>query len=200
MTTPADQKSIDLPDLQRRTLQQARTQSLVPMKYDVAMDPNTPLFDRIGEKAGQQLATVATSLPTWSSAGQMRPFATDPDIEAQRGHPIENLLKTEFLSPALHMPEAILAGSSLGGGFPGWIRAASSGRTPFSGIGKEPAPAPASPPTTFTSLYPAPAPSQPSSLAPTAGTPRLTPFATTPDPMQPTNRRRALFPAAGGTQ
>ena len=47
----ADQRSIDLLDLQRRTIQQARTQSLVPMKYDVGMDPNTPLFDRIGEVA-----------------------------------------------------------------------------------------------------------------------------------------------------
>jgi putative DNA primase/helicase len=35
MAPPTNQKSIDLPDLQRRTIEQARTQSLVPMKYDV---------------------------------------------------------------------------------------------------------------------------------------------------------------------
>jgi hypothetical protein len=42
------QKSIDLPELQRATLQQARTQSLVPMKYDAGMDPSMGLVDRIG--------------------------------------------------------------------------------------------------------------------------------------------------------
>lgn len=155
MATPADQKSIDLPDLQRRTIQQARTQSLVPMKYDVGMDPNTPLFDRIGEKAGQQLATLAANLPSWSSAGQMAPFATDADVEAQRSHVIGNLLNTEFVAPALHMPEAILAGRSLGGGVPGWISAARSDGAPaepFSAIGREPANAPQN----FDTLYPAP--------------------------------------------
>jgi hypothetical protein len=180
------------PDLQRRTLQQARTQSLVPMKYDVGMDPNTPLFDRIGENSGQQLATLAANLPTWSGAGQMRPYATDADVEAQRDHPIENLLKTEFVSPALHMPEAILVGRSLGGGVPGWIRAARSNGAPFSAIGKAPAPDPANgpqPSPTFASLHPASTPvsqpTQPTSLATTAGTPRLTAFAPTSDPMQP---------------
>ena len=55
------QKSIDLPKLQRATLQQARTQSLVPMKFDAGMDPNMGIFDRIGEKAGQDLATAAAN-------------------------------------------------------------------------------------------------------------------------------------------
>ena len=59
------------------------------------MDPNTPLFDRIGEVAGRQLATAAANLPSWSNAGQVAPVATDADVEAQRSHVIENLLKTE---------------------------------------------------------------------------------------------------------
>jgi hypothetical protein len=73
------QKSIDLPELQRATLQQVRTQSLVPMKYDAGMDPSMGLFDRIGEKAGQELATAAANLPSWSSAGQMRPWIAITD-------------------------------------------------------------------------------------------------------------------------
>ena len=168
MATPADQKSIDLPDLQRRTLQQARTESLVPMKYDVGMDPNTPLFDRIGENAGRQLATLAANLPSWSSAGQMAPFATDADVEAQRSHVIGNLLNTEFVAPALHMPEAILAGRSLAGGVPGWISAARSDGAPaaagaFSAIGTGPSSTSPNAPQTFDSLYPAADPiSQPS--------------------------------------
>ena len=219
MATPADQKSIDLPELQRATLQQARTQSLVPMKYDAGMDPNMGLFDRIGEKAGQELATAAANLPSWSNAGQMRPFATDAEVEARRDQPVENALQT-YLAPALHMPEAILVGSSLGGGVPGWINSARTGGPPaasatnraFSGIGRQPDGTQPSP--TLDTLYPGPAiaqPSQPTSLFPstTAGngwTPRITPFAPT-DSTQPAStpsgaasRRRVLFPAAGGSQ
>jgi|HubBroStandDraft_6_1064221.scaffolds.fasta_scaffold601668_2 hypothetical protein len=202
MAPPADQKSIDLPELQRATLQQAHTQSLVPMKYDAGMDPNMGLFDRIGEKAGQELATAAANLPSWSNAGQMRPFATDAEVEARRDQPIENALQT-YLAPALHMPEAILVGSSLGGGVPGWINSARSNGAPaaagtkraFSGIGREPSPAAngQQPSPTIDSLYPGPAPpSQPSQAtslgfpSTTAGsgwTPQITPFA--PDPTQP---------------
>jgi hypothetical protein len=196
MAPPADQKSIDLAELQRATLQQSRTESLVPMKYDAGMDPNMGLFDRIGEKAGQELATVAANLPSWSNAGQMRPFATDAEVEARRDQPVENALQT-YLAPALHMPEAILVGSSLGGGVPGWISSARSNGAPaasatnraFSGIGRQPDGTQPSP--TLDTLYPGPAiaqPSQPTSLFPstTAGngwTPQLTPFA--PGPMQP---------------
>jgi hypothetical protein len=188
---PADQKSIDLPDLQRRTLQQARTSGNIPTKSALGVDL-TSLFDRIGDTDRQELATVSANLPTWASAGRMRPFATDADVEDERHAPaVENLAKT-YLAPALHMPEAILVGSSLGGGLPGWIRAARSNGAPFSAIGKGPAPDPANgpqPSPTLASLYPAPVPvpqpSQPSALATTAGTPRLTPFAPTPDPMQP---------------
>jgi hypothetical protein len=215
MAPTADQKSINLPELQRATLQQARTQSLVPMRYDAGMDPNMGLFDRIGEKAGQELATAAANLPSWASAGQMRPFATDAEVEARRDQPVENALQT-YLAPALHMPEAILVGSSLGGGVPGWINSARAGGAPaaasaFSGIGKEPAPAAngPQPSPTLATLYPGPAPlSQPSqatTLFPStsggSGTPRLTPFAPT-DSTQPAttpsavaNRRRTLFPA-----
>jgi len=78
MAPPQDQKSIDLPDLQRRTIQQARTQSLVPMKYDAGMDPNMPLFQRIGEKARQEL----DSAPSWLSSepiGKVLKFSLDPD-------------------------------------------------------------------------------------------------------------------------
>jgi hypothetical protein len=70
----------DLTDLQRRTIQQARTQSLVPMKYDVGMDPNTPLFDRIGEVAGRQLATAALQI---SRVGRSRVQA--PDLASATG-------------------------------------------------------------------------------------------------------------------
>jgi hypothetical protein len=78
MATPADQKSIDVPELQRRTIQQARTQSLVPMKYDAGMDPSMGLFDRIGEKARQE----HDSAPSWLSSGpigKVLNFGLDPD-------------------------------------------------------------------------------------------------------------------------
>jgi len=66
------QKSIDLPDLQRRTVQQARTESLVPMKYDAGMDPNMPMFQRIGEKARQEL----DSAPSWLSSGPIGKYSS----------------------------------------------------------------------------------------------------------------------------
>jgi hypothetical protein len=197
MTTPADQKSIDLPDLQRRTIQQARIEAAIPMKNEPG------IFDRLGEGDRQQAATISANIPDWTTPGMMRPFATDSQKDAENENPPLVGTLTRDARIALNVPQAFLVGSSLGGGVPGWINGAKSNGAPFSGIGKRPGPAPAIPPQphpTFSSLYPAPAPSQPSSLATTAGNPRLTPFDPTPDPTQPSSRRRGLFPAAGGSQ
>jgi hypothetical protein len=120
--TPA---SID----ERRTLEQARRRALVPMKYYGGMDPNMPFLDRLGESTRQALAAIPS--PSYSSLGRVVPFPTDAEIEAEKEHPF-----------AMHLPDAILFGSSVGGGIPGWVNAAKAGAG-FSAIGKtQPSPTP----------------------------------------------------------
>jgi hypothetical protein len=70
MATPADQKSIDLPDLQRRTILQARG-----------------IFDRLGQADHQQAAAVSANIPDWTTPGMMRPFATDSQKDAENENP-----------------------------------------------------------------------------------------------------------------
>jgi hypothetical protein len=205
MAPPADQKSIDLPDLQRRTVQQARSEAAIPMKSEPG------IFDRLGEADRQQAAAISANIPDWTAPGMMRPFATEAQKDAENENsPLMNAL-TRDARIALNVPQAFLVGSSLGGGVPGWINSARAGGAPaaastnraFSAIGRQPTDW-TQPSPTLDTLYPGPTPisqpSQPFSLATMAGTPRLTPFA--PGPMQPAttpseaaNRRRTLFPA-----
>jgi hypothetical protein len=133
--------SID--DLQRRTMQQAR-QALVPMKYYGGMDPNAPFLDRLTESMRQTLAAVPSKFPSFSSIGRVVPFATDAEREEEKGHPFEKVIRTD-LGAATHLPDAILFGSSLGGGIPGWINAVKDGA--FSAIGKQPTTSTPEPPT-----------------------------------------------------
>jgi len=215
MAPPADQKSIDLPELQRATLQQARSEAAIPMKNEPG------IFARLGDADRQQAAAISANIPDWTTPGMMRPFATDSQKDAENENsPLMRIL-TRDARIALNVPQAFLVGSSLAGGVPGWINAARSSGAPaaastnraFSGIGRQPADG-TQPSPTLDTLYPWPAPisqpSQPTSLfpPPTAGSgiPRLSPFAAT-DSTQPAttpsgaaNRRRTLFPPAGGSQ
>jgi hypothetical protein len=77
MTTPANQKSIDLPSLQRRTIQQARSEAAIPMKSEPG------IFERLGEADHQQAAAVAANIPDWTNPGMIRSFATDSQKDAE---------------------------------------------------------------------------------------------------------------------
>jgi hypothetical protein len=81
MAVHVDQKSIDITDLQRRTLQQARSEAAIPVKNEPG------IFDRRGEADHQQAAGISANIPDWTTPGMMRPFATDSQKDAENQNP-----------------------------------------------------------------------------------------------------------------
>jgi hypothetical protein len=100
MTAPADQKSIDIPELQRRTLQQARSEAAIRMKNDPG------IFDRLGEADRQQAAAISANIPDWTTPAMMRPFATNSQKDAENENsPLMRTL-TGDARIALNVPQA----------------------------------------------------------------------------------------------